>query len=386
MIMKLNFAENIRKLRRENGFTQEQLAEKVGVSFQTVSRWETGVVYPDIELLPALAELFETRVDELIGCTKNDKDKMIAKRWEEYRALTDGEEQYAYLKEMKHDFPKDFGIPYEMMKIMYHDKIHVDELCSAFEDFSALCTDKFFIDEAHDMYISLEEESAALRYLKNSGISESDAAKYLQNRYSYRKERKKQDLQRQFNLIESIKSICYKQIRKCNPVSAENALLGNTKALKLINMISDKEGEDLITGGKDNLDLWFDERCYFGFGLAACRAAMGDKEGAYEAIEASIGIIEKVMALPEGAVLSYNSPTLDSITGKLERLHMNDGIRQEAIRLYNGEEKLTDKTMYVWLQNKAHILAERKGWEWFDSIRDEERYKALAERLAKAVK
>ena len=81
--MKLNFAENIRKLRRENGFTQEQLAEKVGVSFQTVSRWETGVVYPDIELLPALAELFETRVDELIGCTKNDKDKMIAKRWEE---------------------------------------------------------------------------------------------------------------------------------------------------------------------------------------------------------------------------------------------------------------------------------------------------------------
>ena len=37
--MKLNFAENIRKLRRENGLTQEQLAEKVGVSFQTVSRW-----------------------------------------------------------------------------------------------------------------------------------------------------------------------------------------------------------------------------------------------------------------------------------------------------------------------------------------------------------
>ena len=46
--MKLNFAENLRKLRRERGFTQEQLAEKMGVSFQTVSRWETGVVYPDI--------------------------------------------------------------------------------------------------------------------------------------------------------------------------------------------------------------------------------------------------------------------------------------------------------------------------------------------------
>ena len=59
--MKLNFAENLRKLRRERGFTQEALAEKLGVSFQTVSRWETNVVYPDIKLLPVIAELFEIR-------------------------------------------------------------------------------------------------------------------------------------------------------------------------------------------------------------------------------------------------------------------------------------------------------------------------------------
>jgi len=381
--MKLNFAENIRKLRRENGFTQEQLAEKVGVSFQTVSRWETGVVYPDIELLPVLAELFETRVDELIGCTKNDKDKILEKRWEEYNKLTDHEEQYAYLKEMKRDFPKEYYIPFKMMEIMYHDKIHIDELCAVFEDFSALCTDKFYIDEAHDIYISLEEESAALRYIKNSHISESDASKYLQNRYSYRKERKKQDLQRQLNLRESIKTICYKQIRKCNPISAENALLGNTKALKLINMICDKEGEDLITGGKDNLDLWFDERCYFGFGIGACRAATGDKEGAYEAIEASISIIEKIMALPDGSVLTFGTPTMDRIEGKLHTDNTNDYVFK-TFSFYDGEEKLDTATLLI-PQLKVRILAERKGWEWFDSIRDEERYKALTERLRNAV-
>jgi deoxyribonuclease-4 len=162
--MKLKFAENLRKMRRENGFTQEQLAEKVGVSFQTVSRWETGVVYPDIETLPILAEIFETRVDELIGCTKNDKDKILEKRWEEYEKLTDAEEQYAFLKEMKRNFPKEYLIPYTMMQIMHYDKIHVDELCSVFEDFSALCTDKFYIDIAQNMYISLEEENAVKSY------------------------------------------------------------------------------------------------------------------------------------------------------------------------------------------------------------------------------
>ena len=384
MIMKLNFAENIRKLRRENGLTQEQLAEKVGVSFQTVSRWETGVVYPDIELLPVLAELFETRVDELIGCTKNHKDKILEKRWEEYNKLTDPEEQYAYLKAMKRDFPKEFDIPYNMMKIMYHDKIHTTELCSVFEAFSALCTDKFYIDEAHDMYISLEEESAALRYIKNSGMSESDASKYLQNRYSYRKERKKQDLQRQLNLRESIKNICYKQIRKCNPISAENALLGNTKALKLINMICDKEGEDLITGGKDNLDLWFDERCYFGFGVAACRAATGDKEGAYEAIETSIGIIEKIMALPDGSVLTFDTPTMDRIEGKLATSNFNGHVCKNFL-FYDGEERL-EGLIPFFPHHKVNILTSLKGWEWFDSIRDEERYKALTERLKNAVK
>ena len=384
--MKLKFAENLRKMRRENGFTQEQLAEKVGVSFQTVSRWETGVVYPDIETLPLLAEIFETRVDELIGCTKKDKEQLIAKRWEEYRKLPDAEAQYAFLKEMKRDFPKDYEIPYEMLKIMYYDKIHIEELCAVFEDFSALCRDKDDIDYAQEMYIALEEENAAMRYIKSSGMSERDAAKYLHNRYRYRKERKKQDLQRQLSLVESIKNICYNQIRKCNPVSAENALAGNIKVFKLINMICDKEGEDLITGG-DNLDLWCEDRYYFGFGIAAARAATGDKEGAYEAIEASLGIIEKLAALPEGTVLGYNSPTLDRITGKKRTIITNaDGdYKQIAIDLYDGEEKL-DRSIYIFLQHQVHILAERKGWEWFDSIREEERYKALTERFKNAVK
>ena len=99
--MKLNFSENIRKLRRERGFTQEGLAEKMGVSFQTVSRWETGVVYPDIELLPVIADFFEVRVDELLGCTKEDKDKNLHRRWEEYEKLSDSEEQYAFLKKRR---------------------------------------------------------------------------------------------------------------------------------------------------------------------------------------------------------------------------------------------------------------------------------------------
>lgn len=59
--------KNIAKLRKLNNLTQEQLAEKVGVSPQAVSKWENGLSCPDITLLPTIAKLFGITVDELLG-------------------------------------------------------------------------------------------------------------------------------------------------------------------------------------------------------------------------------------------------------------------------------------------------------------------------------
>lgn len=58
---------NIMMLRKENGMTQEQLATALGISFQAVSKWETGNSCPDISTLPLLADLFSVSVDQLIG-------------------------------------------------------------------------------------------------------------------------------------------------------------------------------------------------------------------------------------------------------------------------------------------------------------------------------
>ena len=65
--MKLPIAENLRALRTAHRLTQESLAEALGVSAQSVSRWEQGVCYPDIELLPAIANFFDATLDELLG-------------------------------------------------------------------------------------------------------------------------------------------------------------------------------------------------------------------------------------------------------------------------------------------------------------------------------
>ena len=59
------FSNNLRQLRLDKGFTQEQLAEKLGVSIQSVSRWECGNTLPDVMLLPQIARLYNVTVDDL---------------------------------------------------------------------------------------------------------------------------------------------------------------------------------------------------------------------------------------------------------------------------------------------------------------------------------
>ena len=64
------FAQNIRLFRRKINLTQERLAEKIGYSKKTVSKWELGKSVPNISTIILLAKIFGTDVNELVGYTK----------------------------------------------------------------------------------------------------------------------------------------------------------------------------------------------------------------------------------------------------------------------------------------------------------------------------
>ena len=57
----------VAQLRKRKGISQQELAEHLGVTFQSVSKWETKSTFPDITLLPEIADFFEVSVDELLG-------------------------------------------------------------------------------------------------------------------------------------------------------------------------------------------------------------------------------------------------------------------------------------------------------------------------------
>ena len=66
-------AENIQKYRKKSGLTQESLAEKLGVTFQAVSKWENAKQAPDIMLLPLMAEAFGCSIDDLFSYIPENK-------------------------------------------------------------------------------------------------------------------------------------------------------------------------------------------------------------------------------------------------------------------------------------------------------------------------
>lgn len=74
---KIRIGEKIRLLRKKNDVTQDQLAGYLGVTPQAVSRWESGICYPDMGSLPAIADYFSVSMDELLCYTNNQKEQKV---------------------------------------------------------------------------------------------------------------------------------------------------------------------------------------------------------------------------------------------------------------------------------------------------------------------
>ena len=69
--------ENLMMLRNMHGFSQEQIAEKIGISRQAYAKWESGATVPDVEKCRLLAEVYGTTIDSLISTRSEERIGMI---------------------------------------------------------------------------------------------------------------------------------------------------------------------------------------------------------------------------------------------------------------------------------------------------------------------
>lgn len=106
--MELMIGEKLKKLRRSKDLTQEEVAAHLGISYQAISKWERGDGYPDITMLPALANYFGVTVDELIGMDEISSANKLAeinRSWQENRAQCRHKENVELMRSALKTYP-----------------------------------------------------------------------------------------------------------------------------------------------------------------------------------------------------------------------------------------------------------------------------------------
>ena len=108
--MNLLIGKKIKQMRRERDLTQEEVAAHLGVSFQSISKWERGDGYPDITMLPALANYFKVSIDELLGMSElemREKYLEINQIWTENNKAGKHADNVALMRASLKTFPND---------------------------------------------------------------------------------------------------------------------------------------------------------------------------------------------------------------------------------------------------------------------------------------
>lgn len=122
--MQIKIGNKIRELRRRDGRRQEDLANVLGVTCQAVSRWESNGCYPDMEMIPPIANFFNVSIDELFGYDSNRQERIDEILVKSGKMLTSGEdltECIVMLREAVYRFPSE---PHLLLNLGYALHVH----------------------------------------------------------------------------------------------------------------------------------------------------------------------------------------------------------------------------------------------------------------------
>lgn len=111
------FSVQFKANRKRRGLTQGEIAEILCVSTQTISKWETGVSYPDLSLLPTIANLFGVSVDCMLGINISEKEEKINSILEKCRIMEENRQYSDAVTVLRHalfQYPSEPRLMYQL--------------------------------------------------------------------------------------------------------------------------------------------------------------------------------------------------------------------------------------------------------------------------------
>ncbi len=392
--MNCNIGKTIRTLRLQHNLTQEQLADQLGVSYQSVSRWENSVTYPDIELLPALARCFSVSVDALLGQEDAEKNRQMFKTIHDIATATekDRDRLIELIRVCRRESDRNTYFEALCDTLRYSplckDPDVLSELRKTANLFFDTCTDPALRANALRHYACLEEESHIGPLLDCYASDQTVAKDYLlKERYLFRDDFSRFDMVRQRWFHKQIAYLIDGDISlwrdSSKPMDIAHTLFENHTKLAFLHALCQETPTEShpITCGKAP-DVFAEQRLFIGLRQACAYTADGETEKAYAVLEDIVCLMEAIAAMPDGTELRCTSPALNTLTVTIKE---EQGGRLGRVKtLYytteSGQQERCDEIVPKIILECLES-ADYARFGWLDTIRSEKRFKELIARL-----
>lgn len=310
--MKLTIGENIRSFRKKNDLTQEALADRLGVTYQSISRWENGTTYPDLELLPAISEVLNVTVDKLLGMPQIEKEKRAVETFDELRREC-----------MKHDYDTDRIVT--LLRDIRRNYLDSDSAWRpwvegngrAFRDPKILTEVRLMAEaylERHPMdphvlktMAEVEDEENLEAFLKKYTTPfDCSARALLFDRYFRRQDAERFEPERRYQLYQAINTLlCPRFLRKWGKGKEEKA--ATDEFMKTMLSLIRCDAED------DRPDMWIADRVELGLKSSIHLVDIDKTEDAIVQLESVVKLLEETMKITDEVLLPTSCRFLDGM-------------------------------------------------------------------------
>ena len=371
--MNLNFADNIKRLRKEKGITQEKLAEALNVSAQSVSRWELEVCYPDIETLPSIANYFGVTVDILLSNDTGSKEKDFNRFCETIYNLSDKTtESIDFVAEYCRKYPENDYYAYHLIAAIKRyaagDPKKTEKYMPTLLKNAQKLLETQYRNATIQIMTSVCDEQDLDKWLDMAPYNSDFSRRYcLEARAEARNSWEESYIQRGIKMFESL--AVQLDGRFPDKFGATKKIEFQKNILRIIDSLGD---------GKEIPDGW---KCFYAYKqlvLAACLFAKNRDDEAWKNFDSAIEKCKYVSALSDewldiGGIVFSNV----KVNKRWNYAIDENGITHKLFGMVNFS------CYDMWL---IHSLLTNPRWAWFNSVRKTPKYQAALEWVSEAKK
>ncbi len=376
------FALRLREHRRRCDLTQEELAEKLCISPQSVSKWERGDGCPDINMLPKIAGYLGITTDALLGFDEVTKKEEAEKFSNEFWEMETYEERVEFAGAYIENHPDDFdAILYfcdHSMHLSFEDrKKYLPAIKKHCNNIIERSTNQFFREEAIRFMCNICDDD---EFEKWSAMCADSYAAYkgevLESRLWEQGRHNDSRIQHDVNNLHLILHFMCRENR--NWAASEKATEWHKFRIKLIETFAEYTGKGEIPSA------WIWVYIETKFRCACSLFGSGRKDEGYEYLEEAFRLLEENRDTISRKDLEFGC---EQIFGGVSMTLDDDGNRR--LKVPDGKGGYTkEKCNYFWWLRADkglfyYAMTAPSGWEWFNSVRDEERFKEYVARAKK---